>query len=220
MKTEIVSFYSDIDNRTYYSDHAKRLRQNCIELNMPYDIRELPSTGSYRLNCLSKPKFILAMMEEKKKPFVWMDVDSVIHNELKIFDDKENVCDLIFAYQSIVPHKDVLKPKASPIYLNQTPIVYEFVKFWIDKCEENLKNNGPKVFDHEILLVEVLPKFIQKLRVGVLTMNYAIWPGTDAPNGMKPYITMGIADGDSKQKSLKEMGLSESNIKFNMVGNI
>jgi len=34
MKTEIVSFYSDIDNRTYYSDHAKRLRQNCIELNI------------------------------------------------------------------------------------------------------------------------------------------------------------------------------------------
>ena len=37
---------------------------------------------------------------------------------------------------------------------------------------------------------------------------------------MKPMITMGIADGDSKVKSLREMGLSEDLVKFNLVGNL
>ena len=36
MKTDIVSFYSDIDDRTYYSDHARRFRINCNENNIPY----------------------------------------------------------------------------------------------------------------------------------------------------------------------------------------
>jgi hypothetical protein len=30
---------------------------------------------------------------------------------------------------------------------------------------------------------------------------------------------MGIADGSSKEKSLREMGLSEHMVKFNLVGN-
>jgi len=220
MNTEIVSFYSDIDGRTYYSDHARRLAENCKQYNMPYDIRPLPSRGSYRLNCLSKPSFIYSMMEEKKKPFVWMDVDSILHGELTVFDDKEKECDVIFAYQHIKPREnEILRPKASPIYLNYNDVVLELVKYWISRCEENLNNPQIKVFDHEILMIEVLPQFLNRLRIGALPLNYAIWPGTTVPEGMKPMITMGIADGDSKERSLREMGLNESNVKFNLVGN-
>jgi hypothetical protein len=32
-------------------------------------------------------------------------------------------------------------------------------------------------------------------------------------------ITMGIADGESKEKSLREMGLHEATVQFNLVGN-
>jgi hypothetical protein len=219
MKTEIVSFYADVDGRTYYSDHAIRLMENCKRLNIPHDIRKLKSRGEYRLNCLIKPKFILAVMEEKKKPFVWMDVDSIIHQELTAYDELEDKCDVAFAYQAIPPNVPIQLPKASPIYLNYTPIAIEFIKFWVDKCEENEKTSGQKVFDHEILMRQVLPEYLPKLRIGVFGINYAIWPGTKVPPGMVPMITMGIADGTSKEKSLREMGLSEHNVKFNLVGN-
>lgn len=217
MKTEIVSFYADIDGGTYYSDHAKRLKENCDSHNIPSDIRQLPSRGSYRLNCLTKPDFLLSMMEEKRKPFVWMDVDSIIHDELKIFDDKENVCDVIFAYQSLTPHLVVQKPKASPIYLNNNKIVYEFVSTWVRLCDENARGGSTKVFDHEILIGEVIPQFIKKLRIGVLPINYAIWPGSHIPSNMKPYITMGIADNASKEKSLVEMGMNKDSIDYNLL---
>ena len=59
MKTLLVSFYSDIENRTYYSDHGKRLKESCESLGIPNDIREKESLGSYQDNCLSKPQFIL-----------------------------------------------------------------------------------------------------------------------------------------------------------------
>lgn len=219
MKTEIVSFYCDIDNRTYYSDHARRLRINCNENNIPHDIRELPSRGEYRLNCLAKPKFILSIMEEKKKPFVWLDVDSKIHAELSVFDEMEANADVAFAYSGNPPDVDIRYPKASPIYLNQTENTYEFVKYWIQRCELNETNLGEKLFDHEILMYDVLPNFLSKMRIGMLGLPYAIWPGTYIPEGFQPMITMGIADGESKEKSLREMGLREEVVKFNLVGN-
>jgi hypothetical protein len=220
MKTEIVSFYCDIDNRTYYSDHARRLRINCNENNIPHDVRELPSRGEYRLNCLAKPKFILSVLQEKQRPFVWMDVDSRIHAELKVFDDLEGKCDLAFAYQGNPPGVNPNIPKASPIYITYSQIVIDFLKYWIERCEFNEKNTAQKVFDHEILMGEVLPLFVPKIRLAMLGHAYAIWPGTNIPEGFTPMITMGIADGDSKEKSLREMGLHDDVVKFNLVGNI
>ena len=218
MKTEIVSFYCDIDDRTYYSDHARRLRINCNENNIPHDIRELPSRGGYRLNCLAKPKFILDIFLEKKKPFVWMDVDSIIHKELIVFDEIEDKCDIAFAYQSMPQNFNLPYPKASPIYFSNREITEEFIRYWINCCAENENGSGPKLFDHEILMIHVLPNFMKRLSIACLPVNYAIWPGTSIPKGMEPMITMGIADGTSKENSLREMGLSEEMVKYNLVG--
>ena len=219
MKTEVVSFYCDIDNRTYYSDHSRRLRINCNENNIPHDIRELPSRGEYRLNCLAKPKFIFDVLMEKKRPFIWMDVDSKIHAELSVFDELEDKCDMAFAYQGFPPKVNPALPKASPIYVNYKEIVIEFLKYWIERCEENIKNPTVKVFDHEILMSEVLPNFLPKMKIGQLNVAYAIWPGSTIPENLKPMITMGIADGESKENSLREMGVREEVIQFNLVGN-
>ena len=219
MNTQIVSFYCDIDNRTYYSDHARRLRINCNENNIPHDIRQLQSLGEYRLNCLRKPIFIYQILLEKKKPIVWMDVDSLIHRELKIFDELQDKCDIALAYQGIPPHINPLFGKASPIYLNYNTITLEFLQYWMHHCEENANNPDVKVFDHEILMSKVLPEFLPKMKIGALPINYAIWPGTEIPVGMEKMITMGIADGSSKEKSLREMGFNEKDIKFNLVGN-
>jgi hypothetical protein len=216
MTTEIVSFFADIDNRTYYSDHAKRLRQSCEELGMPCDIRRLQTTGSYRMNCLSKPRFLLEILNEKQKPFVWLDVDSIVHRPLEIFDELEPVCDLAFAYSGTL---NPLMPKASPVFINNTPVVFEFLKCWIEECEKNLHGNARKVFDHEILIFMVLPLFFLRMKMKQLDSSFAIWPGQTLSKDILPMITMGIADGDSKKKSLLEMGMSEEIAKANLIGN-
>ena len=101
--------------------------------------------------------------------------------------------------------------------LNYNQKILEFMNYWVERCEENSKNSKFKVFDHEILLNEVLPVYMKTLRIGVLPLNYAIWPGTEIPSNMKPMITMGIADNTSKEQSLREMGMKEKDINFNLL---
>ena len=138
---------------------------------------------------------------------------------MTVFDDLESKCDLGFAYQGFPPHVTPNLPKASPIYITYKPIVLEFLNYWIEKCEFNEMNLGAKVFDHEILMGEVLPVFLPKTKIAMLGLNYAIWPGTSIPDNMTPMITMGIADGQSKEQSLREMGLDDGTIRYNLVGN-
>ena len=216
MKTEIVSFFADIDHRTYYSDHAKRLRKNCEELGIPCDIRQLESTGSYRVNCLSKPRFLLEILQEKKKPFIWLDVDSIVHRRLDIFDGFASKYDLAFPY---IGTFNPLMPNVSLIYINNTQVVHEFLNFWIEECKKNIFGSGRKVFDHEILICEVMPVFFLKMNIKQLDPGFAILPGQTSPEGISPTMTIGIADGDSKRNSLIEMGMTPEAVEANLVGN-
>lgn len=220
MKTELISFYSDIDGNTYYSDHANRLKHQCDSLNIPTDFRHLESLNDYRLNCLRKPKFILSMLEEKKKSIVWMDIDTVIHKELTVFDEIDNgPGDIGFAYTAMNREQlNPLAPKASPIFLKYNPVVLQFMNMWIQECEKSISKNEI-FFDHEILLFRVLPFMQNKIKVACLPIEYCVWPGK-CPVGVEPYITMGIAHGDSKEKNLRSMaqvtGMSEHDILFNL----
>jgi hypothetical protein len=54
----------------------------------------------------------------------------------------------------------------------------------------------------------------------MLNKSYALWPTHKVPENLKPMITMGIADGESKEKSLREMGAPEHIVQFNLVGNV
>jgi hypothetical protein len=220
MKTELISFYSDIDDNTYYSDHAKRLKVQCDSLNIPTDFRHLDSLNDYRLNCLRKPKFILSVLEEKKKPIVWMDIDTEIHKELVVFDTiVEGPGDIGFAYTAMNREQlNPLAPKASPIFLKYNEIVLEFMNMWIDECQKSIDRNET-FFDHEILLFKVLPFMQKKIKIACLPIEYCVWPGR-CPSGIEPYITMGIAGGKSKEDNLRKLStitnMSEHDILFNL----
>ena len=216
MKTPLVSFFSDIEGRTYYSDHAKRFIKNCRDLDMPFIVRELQSKGDYRLNCLSKPKFIYEMMKEINTPFVWMDIDSYMHKQLNVFDDFAANADIGMAFPKAPTKEDqtMSLPKASPIFVNNTAVAIEFLKKWVDAAEEVKSSNTP-IFDHEILIA-LFVKNTKAMRIACLPLGYCIWPGTEH-NGEK-YITMGLADGESKASTLKQLGFSDELIAYQSVG--
>ncbi len=141
MITPVISFYSDVDGRTYYSDHSKRLTKNLDNLGIPHIIREKKSKGSYRSNCLSKPRFILDMMNEFRKPLVWLDIDSIVHKSLDVFDEFKDKVDVGFAFPKVPTKEDpsIALPKASPIYVNYTPKTLEFMYAWIRSQERPSK---------------------------------------------------------------------------------
>jgi len=64
MQTLVISYFCDVDGRTYYTDHAKRFKEECESFGIPYSIDHLESQGSYQNNCLIKPKFIYKKLIE------------------------------------------------------------------------------------------------------------------------------------------------------------
>jgi hypothetical protein len=74
MYPTVISFYT---NDWEYPAHAKRLEQECKNLNLNFIIEELPSYG-YLQNCQQKPFFIRERLHQLKSPVLWIDVDASI----------------------------------------------------------------------------------------------------------------------------------------------
>jgi hypothetical protein len=209
MKTKLISFYSDIESRTYYSDHAKRLVLECESLGIPHIIKHKESLGTYQLNCLSKPQFILDMLNDLNEPVLWMDIDSKIHKTLNIFDQFEED-DIVLATANGM----LSGIKASPLYFGNTENARNFLTAWINTGKDIIENNKG-VFDHEPLfpLVGHFNKFIN---IKVVGPEYCIWPGYTNEN---TYVTMGLADSETKKEALRGLGMKEDLIEWQSPGN-
>ena len=211
MKTLLISFYSDIEDKTYYSDNADRLREECKSLDIQCSIQHKESLGTYQLNCLSKPQFILDMLNEFQQPLLWMDVDSKLHKTPDIFDQFDESVDMVVATANGM----LSGMKASPLYFNNTDNAKEFINAWIESTKDILENKVG-VFDHEPLF-GLIPMFIKEMNIQYVGPEYCIWPGHTNENS---YITMGLADAESKKESLRSLGMSEDLIKWQTPGDI
>lgn len=196
MKTKIISFYSDLDDK-YYSISAKKLIASCTKFNIPFDIVELPSKKSYMLNCLQKPKFIKSMMEKHKSPLIWMDCDTNLILPFDTFDNRPE--DIGFATHS----GKIDGMKASPIYFNNTEKFNLIIDWWIKACEDGLKLYKTEL-DHDALKMVVLPRLMNKIKIFLLSENY-----NDYCNGK--YIKNG--NSVSKEKRLVHKKMNDINKK-------
>ena len=210
MQTQVISFYSDLEGSTYYSDHAKRLKEELAHFKVPADIREKPSLGSYQKNCLSKPQFIYQLLVEKQEPVVWLDVDSYIQKTPDIFDLFRGTTDIAVACSTTKLHA----AKASPIYLAFNSKVIDFLQHWIFMARQ-IEATG-KWFDHEAL-IGILQKFHgqENFHMKFIGPEYCVWPGEENENTV---IQMGLADVESKKQSLRELGYNEELIAWQSPG--
>lgn len=219
MKSIIVSYFSDVGDSTYYSDHGKRLSKELETLGDRYSIVGLKGHNDYRANCLSKPLFIREMYHKYKQNIVWLDVDSLVHKSLEMFDwclERAKVTCVSHhdAHQKVAPQQ-VTMMKASPIGFQYCDEVTEFIDAWVIDCQDDAKNGGNN-FDHEVLLSKTLPQFANKLSFMLLDNRWCCWPGRTDPD---TYITMGLADNESKRKGLINMGLTGDTLNCQLVGN-
>jgi hypothetical protein len=211
MKPLLISFYSDIEGNTYYSDHGSRIIKECKFLEILHDIQEKESLGSYQTNCLSKPQYILDKLEEKNQPILWMDIDSKIHKSLEIYDQFDEYVDLVIA----TSNKKLSGMKASPLYFGNTKNARNFIHSWINTTKDIIENNVG-VFDHEPLF-SLIPMFIDDMNIRFVGVEYCTWPGYTNENTR---ITMGLADSETKKESLRNLGMSEDLIEWQTPGNI
>ena len=209
MKTEIISFYSDVDQTNYYSDCAAVLTKRLTELSVPHDIRSKESTGSYQKNCLSKPAFIHSLLSEKKRPVVWLDIDSVMLRSPKIFDHIDSTVDMVFA----CPDNNIMSAKASPIYFSYSNNALRFLEQWIDVSEKILTEG--KWFDHESLISTIYSQLKKKVEFRCIGEEYCTWPGKQ---NAQTVIIMGLSNTESKILQLRSIGMSDAEIRVQTSG--
>ena len=210
MKTEIISFYSDVDGTTYYSDCAKRLAPQLTALDIPHDIRDKPSLGSYQKNCLSKPLFIASMLAEKKKPVVWLDVDASVIRTMEMLDSYEGNTDIGIACSQ----NNIMTAIPCMMYFGYTDASNWFLNEWISMCNALLEVG--KWFDHEAMLSIIHNcKDNPNIRFKVAGPNYCVWPGHENDSSV---VVLGLSDADSKKEKLRELGFNEESIEWQSPG--
>lgn len=122
MYPTIVSFYTQ---DWLYPQHAKRLRRECLNLELDCRIKEKPSQNGYIQNCCIKPFFIRECLQELKKPVLWIDVDGSIIAKPDFFLDT----DWDFQARRMRPPRTRLY-HVGTMWFNYNDQVLEFVDEW------------------------------------------------------------------------------------------
>lgn len=140
MKTLFVTYFSDLSSGSFYRDSANLLQCRIKELGGRIHTEELPNLGSYALNCLRKPKFILECLDRFKEPLIWIDADSKV-NQLPIeLDNLEEDVDIACV------EKANGCPESALIYFNNTGKSKEFITEWMNRCSVDVPE-----LDHPVL---------------------------------------------------------------------
>lgn len=213
MQTLVISYFCDIDGKTYYSDHAKRFHEECERLRIPHEVSHIPNQGSYQNNCLIKPKYIYSKLTEHQKPLLWLDIDTFILKQPSAFDGLTNL-GVNIGVASTSPN-NLIEIKASPLWFNYNAETLDFIREWI-QISEFVRQTKGSIFDHETF-INCLAKYIKSnKKIAILDKNYCTWPGKQTDSTV---LMMGLSDLPSKKEALKKMGYNDELVEWQSPGN-
>ena len=166
-ETIFVSFISDPIDSDFYSSKIEGLVKKLDEFGYDYLIRQYPRDRNYHQNCCFKPSFIRSVIEEFDKNIVWIDADTNLKKELKLFSGEDEEFDL-----GLVSHNGSIDGFfASPLLLKNTKSTRELIESWDDHCTEKIKS-GECELDHDALKHEVIGKHRKSLKIRLFDNQY------------------------------------------------
>jgi hypothetical protein len=201
MDFRVISYHTDLDGSDYYRDCAARFVSALNRLGLDHSVQAVPSQGSYAANCRYKPMFIQANLCEQRRPVLWIDVDSEIHQDLRDF--RELAADVDVALVS--PNGTLESAKASPLYFNRTVPAMHLLSQWVARIADH-EQFGLATFDHEALL-EVIEELSKSVNFRLFGDAYCALSRSGVG---RPIITMGIAKHASKQQILGKLSSQKS----------
>ena len=210
----IVSFYSDPEGTKYYSNHARRFREDADVLRIPVTVKKMQNQGDYRKNCLRKPEFLKTMIQQLDDAILWIDIDSKIHkNEFTVFENFRNSVEFAAVAPKEYPVWQGIR--ASPLYLNNTDNTIYFLDEWIRRCRKANENNE-QVFDHEVLFTMKDWLKVQNMSFKIVAdTRYCNWPGDANEDTI---IEIGMSDNEQKRETLKHLGVPDWKIDWQCRG--
>lgn len=146
---KLVSFFADVDNNTFYSDNAKRLRDQCERLGVDSEIVEMNFGSQWIDNVRAKPAFLLETLNRLNESFVWLDCDCDIKKPL---DFNVRADWGVYLREDGSPHDFVH-------YVSNTQESRDFLELWINTIKEKQKGSHTafiSIFDK--INSEILPE--------------------------------------------------------------
>lgn len=205
----MISYFCDVDASLYYEKCSVDLIKSLGHFGVPYEIEQLNSLGSYKLNCSRKPKYILDKLDEWDCPLLWLDIDTILLKSPDAFGVLSDDVDVVIS--SAIPN--VAGIKASPLLFNNTDNAKSFLGTWVAEIDKNL-TAGAELFDHEPLF-GVVNEYMSKINIEFVGGDYCVWPGEETESTV---MLMGLSDVNSKKDSLRKMGMTEDVIEWQSVG--
>lgn len=131
----VVGYYT---TDSTYQDHAQLLKKSLDRFGIAYDFIEIAPADWLKATAF-KPTAILELMEKHQQPVLYLDVDSVIH---------ENVADFFAALQADVAahYKDDHELISSTVYFDYNPSALKLLNRW---KEEMVRT--PDIWDQKVL---------------------------------------------------------------------
>lgn len=121
----VVSFYT-----ADYAQHARRLEQELKKLKLNYQITKLEPIGEWIDNTRLKGKLVYEALMREQRDVLWVDVDSSVHKEPKMFD----ALDADFAaWPKVNPERPW---SVGHMWFNYTKKGIELCKAWAKWCEQ------------------------------------------------------------------------------------
>jgi len=143
---KLISFYSEPQAGTYYTDASVRMKKSCDRLDIPCNIEERENRGDWMANTKMKPHYILEQWELSDVPVLWVDVDCKIHQK----PDLSEYLDVDFAaaeFQGVSRLDPPLKIMGITLFFNKTAGAKLLLERWCDVCDAPNELHG----DHRLL---------------------------------------------------------------------
>lgn len=180
MKIPIVSFYCDLNDSTFYSDHATQMMSQCDAIHRPYYILQKNYGSSWIDNVRAKPTFLLEMYEMLDTPFLWIDVDCSVLNIPSCIDSMS--CDLASAKHNNGAIHDCVH------YIGKSNKSYELLTIWKAQCDVSIKRGS------HTILIDILKKRMVK------NLNFEFLPDGFIHG---PHVKIGLSKEKSKINFMK-----------------
>ncbi len=146
----VVSYYTE---GTPYEKEAKDLIASCEKFGLEYEVVGVPSRGSWSANCCYKPEYLLAKLDEHKRPLIWTDVDSVFVQNPEIFYNCG--ADVALRINDHLPIENKAKILTGTFFINNTASGRKLLQLWKKECERLLVKEE-MVFDQVCLRKVIL----------------------------------------------------------------
>ncbi|MDN3649329.1 putative nucleotide-diphospho-sugar transferase [Reinekea marina] len=131
----VVGYYT---TDTTYKDHVELLKKSLERFKVEYDFIEIAPADWLKATAF-KPTAILELMEKHQESVLYLDVDSVIHENVeKYFETLD--ADIAAHY------KDENELISSTVYLNYNEQILELLRTWRDQMVKT-----PEIWDQKVL---------------------------------------------------------------------